>query len=407
MEAAFFIISCSVSHFHSHIQTAISLLDTYKGKEPFAVFIKKFFAANKKYGSKDRKAIAHYCYCTFRWGKAWAGKATEDKLLAGVWLCHSQTPPIISELRPAWIDALMAKGLHPETITYRQKLEIIGQKAFGSVFPWITDLSEGIDGDAFTQSFFIQPDLFLRTRPGKMNRVKQQLDNAGILATRIGEDSLALGNSSNLEKTILIDTDAVIQDLSSQQIARFYHQVPRQEMAAVWDACAASGGKSILLYDYIPTIKLTVSDIRASVLKNLEMRFHSAGIKGFRSFVADLSNPGRAIPNDTYSFIIADVPCSGSGTWSRTPEQLCVFEEERLLEYASLQKKIISRLIPALKPGGYFLYITCSVFRQENEEQVQYLSDNFPLQCVKKETIIGYDKKADTMFAALFINSGS
>lgn len=405
MRAAFFILSCSVSHYHSHIQTALSLLETYKGKEPFAVFIKKFFAANKKYGSKDRKAIAHYCYCTFRWGKAWAGKATEEKLLAGVWLCSQQTPGIINEMRPLWLEAATTMGIEPDTATIEQKLEIIGQPAYDTILPWTKNLSEGIDSRRFTESFFIQPDLFLRTRPGKMNKVKHQLDTAGIFSTRINEDCLALTNSSNLEKTISPDKDAVIQDLSSQQITRFFQQVPKKDMANVWDACAASGGKSILLFDYLPSIKLTVSDIRASVLKNLEMRFHAAGIKGFRSFVADLSNPGRAIPDDKYTFIIADVPCSGSGTWSRTPEQLCVFDEERLLEYATLQKKIISRLIPALLPGGYFLYITCSVFRQENEAQVDFLLENYPVKCVKKETIIGYDKKADTMFAALFTTS--
>jgi 16S rRNA (cytosine967-C5)-methyltransferase len=54
-----------------------------------------------------------------------------------------------------------------------------------------------------------------------------------------------------------------------------------------------------------------------------------------------------------------------------------------------------------LEPGGYLLYITCSVFKKENEEAVNFVKEKFHLQLVKMELQKGYDKKADTMFAAL------
>ena len=66
-----------------------------------------------------------------------------------------------------------------------------------------------------------------------------------------------------------------------------------------------------------------------------------------------------------------------------------------------MQKKIVATAITQLEPGGYFLYITCSVFKKENEEAVDFIKNEYKLQLVKMELLKGYDKKADTMFAAL------
>ena len=58
-------------------------------------------------------------------------------------------------------------------------------------------------------------------------------------------------------------------------------------------------------------------------------------------------------------------------------------------------------MILALKPGGHLLYITCSVFKKENEENVSFIKENFHFDLIKMEVLKGYDKKADTLFAAL------
>ncbi len=55
-----------------------------------------------------------------------------------------------------------------------------------------------------------------------------------------------------------------------------------------------------------------------------------------------------------------------------------------------------------LQPGGSFVYITCSVFKKENEEVAIYIKENFHLQLKQMEVLKGYDKKADSMFVAVF-----
>ncbi|HEY2727132.1 MAG TPA: methyltransferase domain-containing protein, partial [Parafilimonas sp.] len=197
----------------------------------------------------------------------------------------------------------------------------------------------------------------------------------------------------------------VIQDYSSQRIKEFLEIVKLEtpdSKISVWDCCAGSGGKSILAYDVLQNINLTVSDIRASIIHNLKKRFENAGIKNYKSFVADITNSQLQIVNSEFDLIICDAPCTGSGTWSRTPEQLYFFQSKKIEDYATLQQKIVSNGIKLLKEQNHFLYITCSVFKAENEDIVKFIQEKFQLILIKNELLKGYNKNADTMFAALF-----
>ena len=297
--------------------------------------------------------------------------------------------------------------------TTEQKLLIINSSLFiNDVFPWKQELSKGIDYEKFCESFFIQPDLFLRLRPGSENSVKEKLRNGEINFKEITSSCLSLSNASKIENIIDLDKEAVIQDYSSQQTKEYFKlTIDNCSRFAgpivVWDCCAGSGGKSLLLYDINPNIDLTVSDIRESILINLKKRFARGGIKKYKSFVADLTSH-RPPATSNYDLIICDAPCTGSGTWSRTPEQLYFFDDNlpdgqagKIDQYALLQKKIVSNIIPYLKENGFLVYITCSVFKKENEEVVNYIRQEFDLELKNMELLKGYDKKADTMFVAL------
>jgi len=392
-----FCFLCRVSRFHSYINSAKEILLDYAGKEPFSSFIKKFYAVNKKYGSKDRKQISHLCYCYFRLGQAVPKMPVEERILLALFLCSDKQDEILAALRPEWNEKI--------AYSFEDKCKAAGislQPA--DLFPGIAELSEGIDTKDFVSSFLIQPDLFLRVRPGKLAAVQDKLHRANIVFQKLGDDCLALSNASKIDEVIEMNREAVVQDCSSQRVGEFLQNfkpgISNFKFSA-WDCCAASGGKSIMLYDINNRIDLTVSDIRESILANLRKRFSEAGIKNYKSFVADLSRPISATPNSPFDLIVADVPCSGSGTWSRTPEQLFYFHEVKIDEYAALQQRIVANVLPHLKKGGYFLYITCSVFKKENEEMVSILQEKFLLELTRIEILKGYDKKADTMFAAL------
>lgn len=374
--------------FYSYLNNAVKIIGSYKGKEPLVHFLKNFFSREKKFGSKDRKQITNLCYSYYRLGKAFTDLSLEQQILLGL-------KKSTGDLEPQW-EAILNEYQVPETLTLE-------------VFPWKEQLSDNINAVAFEQSFLIQPDLFLRIRPGNEEQVIRKLQAVPVAFEKEG-DTLRLPNAVKIGTVLSVNTEVVVQDLSSQKLGAllqdFYaaissRWVPGQEQKlSVWDCCAASGGKSILAADRLGSIDLTVSDIRASIIANLKERLHEAGIKNYTAFIADLTKGSAFLKKHSFDLVIADIPCSGSGTWSRTPEQLFYFEPQQISTYVKLQKSILKHIMYAVKPGGYLLYSTCSVFKAENEDQVHFL-ETLGFTVIRQQVIEGYDKKADTLFGAL------
>jgi 16S rRNA (cytosine967-C5)-methyltransferase len=145
-----------------------------------------------------------------------------------------------------------------------------------------------------------------------------------------------------------------------------------------------------------------VSDIRSSILQNLKRRFLESGISPHYLFEADLSKSGVSYKIPQADIILADVPCTGSGTWARTPEQHYFFNPSELKSYSDRQWAICNNVMPYLKPGGYFIYITCSVFFDENEGIKNRLAENEGITLLHSQYLDGTTIKADSMFIALF-----
>ncbi|SRR5579871_460264 len=382
----------------SYLNTASHILGLYSGDEPFAHFIRNFFRQNKKFGSTDRRMIGNSCYCYFRLGHSLKNISVEEKILIGIFLCNSKPNELLNHFKSTWNEMIH--------LPLTEKLSAIKyQFLITDIFPLKDDLSGGIDHEKLCASFLSQPDLFLRIRPGNQNVVTKKLTDNNIEFNQITESCIVLNNSTKINEIIDLNKEAVIQDYNSQQTGNFFRQQTsnaRQGPISAWDCCAASGGKSIMLYDIYPDVELTVSDIRGSIMVNLKKRFSEAGLKRYASFVSDLSTTNHKLPIKNYDLVLADVPCSGSGTWSRTPESLLFFKEREIARYNELQKRIISNIIPSLKKDGRLIYITCSVFKKENEDIVEFIQQNQQLKLQKMELLKGYEIKADSMFGAIF-----
>lgn len=395
--------------FFAHLRTAVQVLSRYKGQQPFGLFIKDFFRQDKKYGSRDRKYISQLCYAYFRLGKSFSALPVEERIVAGLFLCAGTPQEMLGQLHPHWNEQA-ALPLAQKFALIQQQVDAAEGTQVTDIFPWSGVLSTGMDHAAFCASFLVQPHLFLRLRPGKRALVTEALEAAGITFSIKEEHCLVLPNGSKVDEVIRLNRDAVIQDYNSQRVGEWLQLVPHGVAARsatkaalrVWDCCAASGGKSIMAWDLLGPLELTVSDIRESIIANLKKRFSEAGINRYQAFVADVAEPEVPIPlAHPPSLIIADVPCSGSGTWGRTPEQLYYFDTAAIARYQALQQRIAQRALEKLPPGGYFLYITCSVFRQENEDVAAFLQQQGPLETIRMELLKGYDQQADTLFAAL------
>ncbi|MEJ7739313.1 MAG: Fmu (Sun) domain-containing protein [Chitinophagaceae bacterium] len=378
-----------MSRYHSYLNTAKSIIEQYNGQVPLASWLKDFFRQHKQMGSRDRKIIAELVYCYYRLGHSAKDLDLEDRMLTGLFMSNQSANEVLNQLKPEWNTALR--------LPINEKLTHC-QRSSNLIFPWQHELSDGVDIEAFNTSFLLQPDLFLRVRPGHQKTVRRKLIDAGIDYREVSLNCLALRNAVNLDSLIELDKEAVIQDYNSQRVADFLG-LPASD-SAVWDCCAASGGKSIMAYDLDPGIRLTVSDVRESILHNLHKRFKRAGISNYESFIADLA-ASQATPRGQ-TLIIADLPCSGSGTWARTPENLNFFNPEKIGYYSHLQKQILTNVFPALEKGGQLVYITCSVFKKENEDVVDFIQETGQLSLITMELLKGYTLKADSMFVAVF-----
>ena len=378
----------------NQLKTFQRILAEYPAETPLSKFFPGFYRQNKQMGSSDRKVASRLVYNYFRLGRALANRPQDERLVLAEFLCNTQTNSFLQHFKPDWAACV--------AFSVDEKIDLI-QKTYPDfkledVFPWSDKISADIDKQAFLKSFFVQPDLFIRVRNGYDHLVKAELNKAQIAFKDEGDGCYSMPNGTKLEIIFPIQHWFEVQDYSSQQTAKYFKP---QKWDAWWDACAASGGKSLLLHEEEPDIKLVVSDIRESILANLDERFRSAGLVKYQRKQLDLTqNNDQALHDYEFDGIILDAPCSGSGTWGRTPEMIAQFESPKIDFFQRLQKTIATNVIKHLKPGKPLIYITCSVFKAENEEVVDYLTKECGLKLESIEVLKGYGHKADSMFVA-------
>ncbi len=383
----------------NQLKTFQRILDEYPAETPLSKFLPGFYRQNKQMGSTDRRIAGRLVYNYFRLGKASPGLPADERLFIAEFLCNTQLNSFLQHFKPEWAACIgftmaeklaMVKATHPEF-------------DLNTLFPWTAQLSAGVDKDAFLRSFFVQPDLFIRVYKGFENQVKAALATAEIIFKDEGNGCFSLPNGTRLDTLIPNQNWYEVQDHSSQQTAQLYKP---QKWDAWWDACAASGGKSLLLHDLEPTVKLVVSDIRESILSNLDERFQQAGLTKYQKKLLDLTQNNDLLLHD-YAFdgIILDAPCSGSGTWGRTPEMISQFDTHKIEFFQRLQQSIVRNVVKYLKPGKPLIYITCSAFKAENEDVVSFIVKELGLKLEEQKVLKGYENKADTMFAARLIGA--
>jgi 16S rRNA (cytosine967-C5)-methyltransferase len=362
-----------------------AILENYKGELPLAHFLKNYFRQHPILGSRDRRILTTLAYSWFRLAHGYADKSKLKELI-NEWLNEKiwQHTPLTD-----WIT----------TTKISSGFDVAG------LFPYQISLSSGIEKEAWLHSMLTQPQLFIRIRKDK-GKLVSLLNGAGIAFTFVTDTCLSLPNGAKID-TLLPPDSYVVQDASSQQTGTFFHPHKKE----MWyDCCSGAGGKSLLLKDLEPGVRLTITDKRESIIHNLQQRFrlyrHELPI-AHPVDVADKAQLQTVLGTKQFDNIICDAPCSGSGTWSRTPEQLFFFDPATIENFASLQSKIATNVAGHLKPSGRLIYITCSVFYKENEAVVSHLTSEAGLKLQEQHLINGTSIHADSMFIAVLQKPGN
>ncbi|MBS0299733.1 MAG: 16S rRNA (cytosine(967)-C(5))-methyltransferase RsmB [Proteobacteria bacterium] len=138
----------------------------------------------------------------------------------------------------------------------------------------------------------------------------------------------------------------------------------------VLDACAAPGGKSTHILELVD-VALTILDNEAARLARVQQNLQRLGMTAERVVCGDAANPDAWWDGRPYDRILADVPCSASGVVCRHPDIKWLRRESDLAKFAENQQAILNALWKVLTKGGKLLYVTCSVFAEENTMQIE------------------------------------
>ncbi|NOL48755.1 16S rRNA (cytosine(967)-C(5))-methyltransferase RsmB [Pelistega europaea] len=202
-----------------------------------------------------------------------------------------------------------------------------------------------------------------------------ELTQAGLSHLLYGEDAIILKKAVPVQQIPGFDAGlCAVQDAGAQLAASI---LPLANGLHVLDACAAPGGKTAHVLERAD-VEMTALDIDAKRLARVQENLQNLGLYSDKVhlYTADASQStwwdGRL-----FDIIMADVPCTASGIVRRHPDIKWLRKQSDVSKTAALQRLIVKNLWSLLKPGGYFLYITCSVFPQEGVEQAAFIEQSF------------------------------
>jgi 16S rRNA (cytosine967-C5)-methyltransferase len=169
-----------------------------------------------------------------------------------------------------------------------------------------------------------------------------------------------------------------IQDEGSQLVAE---EVAFRPGDHVLDYCAGAGGKT-LAYAYKSHGKgqLYLHDVRMPALQQAKKRLKRAGVQNVQ--ILSPLHPTLEKLKKQMDWVLVDAPCSGTGTYRRNPDQKWKFSMELLNRVIHDQRKIFAEALEYVKPGGYIVYATCSLLKDENEKQLDFFLKNPDLHLV-------------------------
>lgn len=173
-----------------------------------------------------------------------------------------------------------------------------------------------------------------------------------------------------------------VQEASSMFLAQALKTIlPPDKDITILDLCAAPGGKSTLINSCISENSWLVANevirSRASILEENLSKW------GYGNYMVTSSDPkefGKL--NSFFDVIVVDAPCSGEGMFRKDKAAIGEWSEDHVKLCALRQQRIIDDVLPALKPGGFLIYCTCTFAPEENEQNIAHYLEAYSLQSV-------------------------
>lgn len=173
-----------------------------------------------------------------------------------------------------------------------------------------------------------------------------------------------------------------VQEASSMFIGHILNHLQAPKEGLYLDLCAAPGGKSSLLADYIGEEGMLVANevikTRASILKENMIKW------GLGNTVVTNNDPSHFEPLEgLFDVVLVDAPCSGEGMFRKDVQAREEWSPENVKLCAARQQRILDQTGALPGPEGYLIYSTCTFNQQENEDMIRFLTEEFAYEPVR------------------------
>lgn len=351
----------------ARVETAIGLLDRILGGEPAEQVLTRWARASRYAGSGDRAAVRDHVYDALRCLRSYAA-------LGGAGDPPSGRQLMLGALRVAETapEEIFTGAPHaPVALAEAERAFVPPAELPPDMPDWLLPDLRASLGAALPEVLASQRQrapVFLRVNLARTTRGAAQaaLAQAGVQAEDEPLADTALRVTQGAGKlraaAAYLDGRVELQDAAPQAAVAM---LPLAAGLRVLDYCAGGGGKILAMAGRQPGMALFAHDAAPARMRDLPERARRAGVS---LGVLEGDSP---LPAGSFDLVVLDVPCSGSGTWRRTPEAKWRLTPERLAGLCALQAQILAEAAPLVRRGGVLAYMTCSLLRAENDDQVE------------------------------------
>jgi 16S rRNA (cytosine967-C5)-methyltransferase len=347
----------------ARLSAAIEILDRVLGGSAAEKALTNWGRGNRFAGSGDRHAIRDTVFDALRCKRSFAalgGSETGRGLVLGGLRASGQDPAALftgdgyapAALSPAEAD-LLAPPMGLDALDCPDWLAPILQDSLGVDFAPVMHVLQ----------HRAPVHLRVNLRKADLASAMQALQAEDILVKPVSLSPLALEvtqNARRVQNSNAYQNGLVeLQDAASQAVIL---ELPLNAGARVLDYCAGGGGKSLAMAA-AAQIDCFAHDIDPRRMVDLPSRATRAGIKIRMIATSDLST------TPPFDLVFADAPCSGSGSWRRTPEAKWALTLERLSQLCGMQAEILDKASQLTTRNGVLAYATCSLIADENAKQ--------------------------------------
>ncbi len=329
---------------------------------PLDLFLSQYFRAHKQLGSHDRRTISQAVYGMCRW------QSLLDHLVEG---------------QPSWEKRYaLFRYFQPDQYLYVNTIPLHVRVSFPKeLFALLVQDYGEEKAVRLCQISNTEAPITVRANPLKVERAQllekwKELDVTPCAHSPLGiqfKNRLPLVSFPEFKEGLF-----EIQDEASQCAARLVNVQPGDQ---VLDYCAGAGGKTLAFAHQMNNQgQIYLHDIRGYILEQAKKRLKRAGIQNVQFFHPE--HPHLETLKKKMDWVLADVPCTGTGTLRRNPDQKWKFSLALLNRLVGQQRMIFERALSFVKPGGHIVYATCSLLHAENERQIEHFLETYPIKTV-------------------------